>query len=92
MKIKYTKTKETEHKDTLLEILEWEDSYDREEILYETDSIKIRINFWQNHKSLYVRIKKLELVLTLNTDKLTPEKINDIIVSAMKITGATYEN
>ena len=83
MKIKYTDTTET----TLLDILKWENDFERDVFTYENDSIEIEIYFWENHKEVILRIAELSLTLRLETYKVSPEKVNKIIESLIKASG-----
>ena len=87
MKIKTT----TGEKD-LLDILKWEDDYKRENITYENGSTKINIFFWSGFKEVYITVIESNLQLLFDTDKLTPEKINEFINLTLDWAGVTNEN
>ena len=89
MKIKYTEITRKQKEITLLEILNWEDDIDREDICYENDSIDIEIYFLGGHKTVYIWTEKLDSRLEFDTNRMSPEKI---VESIMKILGVECED
>ena len=69
------KTKLITKEINLLEILKWEDDYDRDTVFFENGSTKFEIVFWKDHKVVHFKIDKLNSSLTLSTKKLSPKQI-----------------
>ena len=83
------KIKTTGEKD-LLEVLEWKNDYKRENIINETDSTKIEIYFWDDHKEVMIAVKGITLIF--DTKEVSPETINEFINLTLDWAGVEYED
>ena len=92
MKIKYIEATRKQKEITLLEILNWEDDIDREDICYENDSIDIEIYFLGGHKTVYIWTEKLDSRLEFDTNRISPEKIIESIMKTLGVECEDYIN
>ena len=86
MKIKITKEID------LIEILKWEDDYDKDTIKYEDSLIEISITFKEEHKEIFFKHKFLHMEITLYTINSTPEEINEIIDTVLEMLEKNINN
>ena len=95
MKIKYTKTtnSQQEIETTLLDILKWENDCERDTIFdYHDSSIELKIIFCSEYKVVFIKFNETNSQLRLDTDKLSPKQIIELIDFNMKTLGVEYEN
>ena len=90
MKVNYTEAPGKEVETTLLEILNLEnDSYRR--TIWSRCHL-FEIYFWEDSKVVHFSNKSGSIQFKLDTIEYSPEKINEIIESIVKIAGVTYED
>ena len=77
---------------SLIDILNWENDWRREDIGYETDSMDIGIEFSEYDKTVYIWIDRALVTATFNTSNLSPEKIIEGIKLLLDWAGVEYED